>query len=58
MELLSGPPTPKKLAFIIADLADAFKAMDRYERRALSRRRFAIRQLDAAKTKSYLGRMN
>jgi hypothetical protein len=52
IKLLSGPPTPEKFTFIIADLAGTFKAMDRYERRALSRRKFAIRELDAAKTKS------
>jgi len=49
MELMSGPPTAEKLAFVIADLSDTLEAMDRYERRALSRRRFAIRDLDLAK---------
>jgi hypothetical protein len=49
MELLSVPPSAGKLAFIIADLADTFRAMDRYERRAQYRRKFAIRDLDAAK---------
>ena len=49
MKLLSVPPSAGKLAFIIADLADTFRAMDRYERRAQSRRKFAIRDLDAAK---------
>jgi hypothetical protein len=48
MELLSGPPSAGKLAFIIADLSETFRVMDRYERRAQSRREFAIRDLDAA----------
>lgn len=51
MELLSVPPSPGKLAFIIADLADTFRAMDRYERRAQSRRKFAIRDLDGRRFK-------
>ena len=49
MELLSGPPSAGKLAFVIADLSDTFRVMDRYERRAQSRRKFAIRDLDAAR---------
>lgn len=38
---------PKKLARILADLTSKFIAMDRYERRALSRSKFAIRSFDA-----------
>lgn len=41
------PEGAKKLAYILADLAQEFSALDRYERRALSRRKFAIRALDA-----------
>jgi hypothetical protein len=41
------PQGPKKFVYILADLTKELKAMDRYERRALSRRKFAIRELDA-----------
>jgi hypothetical protein len=47
---LDGSPTTKKLTFMIADIANTFKAMDRYERRSLSRRKFAIRNLDHCKS--------
>lgn len=43
------PQGAEKLAYIVSDLAPKLAAMDRYERRALSRRKFAIRALDAAK---------
>ena len=39
---------PKKFALIISDLSLQLAAMARYERRALSRRKFAIRAFDKA----------
>lgn len=41
------PQGSEKLAYILSDLTSELLAMDRYERRALSRRKFAIRALDA-----------
>jgi hypothetical protein len=37
----------RKFATILLDCAADLAAMDRYERRALSRRKFAVRQFDA-----------
>ena len=43
------PQGAEKFAYILSDLAPKLVAIDRYERRALSRRKFAIRDFDAAR---------
>jgi hypothetical protein len=45
----SMPQGPHKFATILSEEAKRLLAMDRYERRALSRRKFAIRAFDAAR---------
>jgi len=45
----STPQGPHKFATILSQEAKQLLAMDRYERRALSRRKFATRAFDAAR---------
>jgi hypothetical protein len=47
--LTTVPEGPHKLALIVSQEVNRLSAMDRYERRALSRRKFAIRAFDLAK---------
>jgi hypothetical protein len=47
--MTSTPQGPDKLATILSGEAKQLLAMDRYERRALSRRKFAVRAFDEAR---------
>ncbi len=47
--VVTTPEGPAKLAAILSEESKRLLALDRYERRALSRRKFAIRALDEAR---------
>jgi hypothetical protein len=47
--LTTTPEGPAKFATILSEESERLLAIDRYERRALSRRKFAIRALDEAR---------
>ncbi len=47
--VITTPEGPAKFATILLEETKQLTAMDRYERRALSRRKFAIRALDEAR---------
>ena len=47
--ILEKPSGPEKFAVILSDMARKLAAIDRYERRAISRRNSAIRTFDSAR---------
>jgi hypothetical protein len=51
--LITTPEGPAKFATILSEEMKQLVAMDRYERRALSRRKFAVRAFDEARRRHY-----
>jgi hypothetical protein len=46
LAMMHGPATPEKFMFVLSDVARQLRALDRYEERALRRRRRACQDLD------------